>query len=79
MANIYYKGYDCRKIPRIYGIFPSMADAKQDAIEHAREYINRRRDTGPLSAWKFTYSEHPGYSNGTERAVQTLQKIRLGN
>ena len=57
MTDTIYKGFDCHKIPRIWGIFESRAECERQALEHAREYINTRRDTGPLRLWTFEYGE----------------------
>ena len=46
-------GTDSRGIPRVYGEGPSRDVAESRCKDEARDYVGRRRDTGPLDLWQF--------------------------
>jgi hypothetical protein len=47
-------GRDTNGIPRVYGEGENADVAETDALREAKEYVRRRPETGPLSAWTFS-------------------------
>lgn len=46
-------GYDVNGIPRVYATDDYFQTAMGLAKEEATAYVKRRRDTGPLTDWRF--------------------------
>ena len=46
-------GTDSQGMPRVFGEGPSRDVAESRCRAEARDYVARRRDTGPLDAWQF--------------------------
>ncbi len=46
-------GYDANGIRRVWGEGPTLDIAETRCKDAALDYVQRRRDTGPLSAWTF--------------------------
>jgi hypothetical protein len=46
-------GYDGNGVPRVYGNGPTPDVAESRCMAESRDYVARRRDTGPLDAWRF--------------------------
>ena len=46
-------GSDAHGIPRVYATDTNEADTYAFCRAEARDYVRRRPDTGPLSAWLF--------------------------
>ena len=49
-------GFDQYGLPRVYGVGPTLDVAETEAVTAAREYVARRRDTGPLHRWTYTHT-----------------------
>lgn len=53
-------GFDPNGIARVYGENENTDIAETMYHEEAKEYVRRRRDTGPLSQWTFNFYERTG-------------------
>lgn len=54
---IRYEGFDADGIRRVFGEHETSHDvAETRCKDEAREYVKRRPDTGPLSAWNFLHN-----------------------
>lgn len=49
-------GYDCNDIRRVFGVGSTRDIAESRCQEAAMTYIKTRPDTGPLSAWTWTFN-----------------------
>lgn len=55
---IRYTGFDGNGISRVYGEHESSHEvAEARCMDAAKDYVARRRDTGPLSRWSFTHNK----------------------
>jgi hypothetical protein len=52
-----FTGFDPNGIARVYAEHKNTDVAETMCHEEARDYVQRRRDTGPLSQWTFTHDE----------------------
>ncbi len=48
-------GYDPNGIRRVFGTGSTRDLAETRCREAAKDYVQRRRDTGPLDQWSFRY------------------------
>ena len=44
-------GFDAAGTPRVWGVGPTADVAETECSRAIREYVRRRRDTGPASHW----------------------------
>ena len=51
-------GIDPAGVPRVFGYGEMEEDARREAMFAAYDYVQRRRDTGPLDRWSFVPAEN---------------------